>query len=93
MIKMKYYCNVTQKYANAIECADYLIEIAKLDQNATIMVRNPQVVAILAQDIERRAYFLLQAGIAYSIYSDSCEFYSKRKMMKKRALAILDMSL
>ena len=59
MIIMKYYCNITYKYAKAIECADYLIEIAKLDENSRIMVKNPTVLEILEQDPNRRAYFLL----------------------------------
>jgi hypothetical protein len=35
----------------------------------------------------------MQAGIAYSAYASSCEFYTKRKIMLRRALTILDMSL
>ena len=35
----------------------------------------------------------MQAGIAYSAYASSCEFYAKRKIMLRRALIILDMSL
>ena len=31
MIKMKYYVNIAQNYPKAVECADYLIQIAKLE--------------------------------------------------------------
>jgi hypothetical protein len=42
MIKMKYFVNISQNFAQAVECADYLIQIAKLEG-----ISNKQVIDVL----------------------------------------------
>lgn len=61
---------------------------------ADIAVKNPCVLQQLGQDPEKRAFFLFQAGVAYSLYSDmdSSKMYSKRKLLKKQCLTYFDLS-
>jgi hypothetical protein len=60
MIKIKLYCNVYHKFERAIECADYLISIASLEnpdkakeyfQSANIHLNNISVTKLLSDDI------------------------------------------
>lgn len=90
MIKLRLFYNIKAKYAKGVECADYLVEIVENSEGSEDRhgVTNLTVQRLLLDKQEKMSAYLMQAGIAYSIFSDSseCKMYFKVKMMKKKAL-------
>lgn len=93
---MRLLSNIKKDHSRAVECADYLTTIIDnlmtidLSKEEQLGLTNQTVKEILITQADKLALFMLQAGICYSIYSDSteCALYFKRKLMKQRALEI-----
>ena len=83
---MLLYCNIERKFERAVECADYLREIAIIENSDYSLVQylnfttdidlekmgitNHAVRKSLSDNPEKRAFLFMQVGIAYSMYSD-----------------------
>jgi hypothetical protein len=54
-------------------------------------ITNESVRETILSQVNKRAFYLLQAGIAYLMYagSNACKYYYKRKLMHNRALELL----
>lgn len=96
ILKMRLYQNIKQQPSRALECADFLAKIVdnlmtiELPKEEQYGMTNQTVKEILLSQPDKLALFMLQAGICYSIFSDSteCNLYFKRKIMKQKALEI-----
>ena len=84
MLKLRLHCNIYSDFEQAAECADYLVSIVCKSTEEEIGYENSTVNNMLKDKPDKQAHYLLQAGIAYSMYADSncCKLYHKRKSIR-----------